>query len=79
MLAPSAEPSTLSPERTGPTTMLRMPTGDESLTEEYGEQSSGTRTSGGDVDFFSGMGTERRRKGPKETLEVSTISLFPSH
>ncbi|KAF9496556.1 hypothetical protein BDN71DRAFT_1446054 [Pleurotus eryngii] len=32
----------------------------------YGESSSGQRTTGGGVDFFSSLGTERKKKNPKE-------------
>ena len=34
---------------------------DESFTEEYGEMSGGSRTLGGGVDFFSSLGTERKK------------------
>ncbi|EEB98075.1 hypothetical protein MPER_02481, partial [Moniliophthora perniciosa FA553] len=44
---------------------LKIPTGEESLTEDYGEPSQGRRTLGGDVDFFSSLGTEHKKK-PKE-------------
>ncbi|KAF9049559.1 hypothetical protein BDZ89DRAFT_1242473 [Hymenopellis radicata] len=35
---------------------------DESLTEDYGESSDGRRNLSGGVDFFSNMGTERKKK-----------------
>lgn len=38
--------------------------GDESLTENYGEPSGGSR-SGNGVDFFSSLGTEINKKNPK--------------
>ena len=44
---------------------LMMPTGNESLTEDYGDPVENGRTMGGGVDFFSGLGTERKKK-PKE-------------
>jgi len=34
---------------------------DESFTEDYGELSGGSRTLGGGVDFFSSLGTERKK------------------
>ena len=40
---------------------------DESLTEGYGEPSTGARTLGGGIDFFSSLGKERERK-PKPDL-----------
>ncbi|KAH7890545.1 CwfJ C-terminus 1-domain-containing protein-like protein [Phlebopus sp. FC_14] len=40
----------------------QLPTGDESLTEGYGEPAASGRTLGGGVDFFSSLGTERQRK-----------------
>jgi hypothetical protein len=38
---------------------------DESLTEDYGEASTSSRTLGGGVDFFSDLGTEVKRKNNK--------------
>lgn len=38
-----------------------LPTGDESLKEVYGESSSSGRPPGDGVDFFSSLGTERKR------------------
>ncbi|KIY71203.1 hypothetical protein CYLTODRAFT_390789 [Cylindrobasidium torrendii FP15055 ss-10] len=35
---------------------------DDSLTEGYGETSTGNRTVGGGVDFFSSLGTEKKKK-----------------
>ncbi len=32
----------------------------------YGESSSGQRTTSGGVDFFSNLGTERKKNNPKE-------------
>ncbi|EJC97994.1 uncharacterized protein FOMMEDRAFT_129928 [Fomitiporia mediterranea MF3/22] len=41
---------------------IQIPTGNESLTEDYGEPVENGRTLGGGVDFFSNLGTERKRK-----------------
>lgn len=41
---------------------LAMPTGNESLTEEYGDSNENGRTMSGGVDFFSSLGTEKRKK-----------------
>ncbi|KAF9236508.1 CwfJ C-terminus 1-domain-containing protein-like protein [Melanogaster broomeanus] len=45
----------------------QLPIGDESFTEDYGESSSGARIVGGGVDFFSSMGTEKKRKPQPDT------------
>ncbi|KAG8964651.1 hypothetical protein FRC03_001493 [Tulasnella sp. 419] len=53
---------------------------DQSLTEDYGEPEGDKRTLGGGVDFFSSLGTERKKK-PKEDkpdpekLHVSHLEL----
>ena len=54
----------------------RLEGGNESLTEDYGEQSIGARTLGGGVDFFSSLGKERERK-PKPDLP-DPDKVFPS-
>lgn len=41
---------------------IKLPPGDEPLTEEYGEPGSGLRTLGGGVDFFASLGTDLRKK-----------------
>jgi hypothetical protein len=38
-----------------------LPTTDEVSTEDYGESSSSQRTPAGGIDFFSSLGTERKR------------------
>jgi hypothetical protein len=64
MLAPTAAP-------TVPTDDLdkhmkeRMLLNDQSLTEDYGDPSGGSRTAAGNVDFFSSLGAEVRKKNPK--------------
>ncbi|KAF5362872.1 hypothetical protein D9758_007112 [Tetrapyrgos nigripes] len=62
MLAPSAGPSSS-------TAKLQPMSGNESLTEDYGEPSGNSRTLGGDIDFFSSLGTEHKKK-PKEKLDL---------
>lgn len=37
----------------------------QSMTEDYGDAEAGRRTLGGGIDFFSSLGTERKKK-PKE-------------
>ncbi|KAI5122459.1 hypothetical protein M0805_008770 [Coniferiporia weirii] len=55
---PSASASAPGPS----SSRLQIPTGTESLTEDYGEPVQNTRTMGGGVDFFSSLGTERKKK-----------------
>ncbi|KAJ8581623.1 hypothetical protein M405DRAFT_832125 [Rhizopogon salebrosus TDB-379] len=52
-----------------------LPTGDESLTEDYGESSSSRRPPGGDVDFFSSLGTERKRPPRPEKPNPDNIKI----
>lgn len=40
----------------------QFPTGDDSYTDGYAESSVSGRTLGGAVDFFSSLGTEKKRK-----------------
>jgi hypothetical protein len=54
------------------TSKLQPMTGDESLTEDYGEPSGNSRTLGGDIDFFSSLGTEHKKK-PKEKPELEKV------
>jgi hypothetical protein len=49
--------------------------GPESMTEGYGDEPS-RRPATGDVDFFSTLGTERKRGKPTEPQQVS-VSLHP--
>ena len=48
--------------------------GDEALTEEYGEPSTNARTAAGGVDFFSSLGTERKKKPIPKLEEASSSS-----
>jgi len=56
-------PSEGVPESLGSSSMLARAilTGDESLAEDYGESSTNKHPPGGGVDFFSSLGTERKR------------------
>ncbi|KAJ7164629.1 CwfJ C-terminus 1-domain-containing protein-like protein [Mycena crocata] len=58
MLLPPSEPvlPAATPRR------VQLPSGDESLTEDYGEPSEGQRTLAGGVDFFSSLGTDIKKK-----------------
>ncbi|EMD39983.1 hypothetical protein CERSUDRAFT_103886 [Gelatoporia subvermispora B] len=57
MLMPSEEPTI--PEVNS---RLDLPTGEDTYTDGYGEPSQNTRNMSGGVDFFSNLGTERKRK-----------------
>ncbi|KAF8133995.1 CwfJ C-terminus 1-domain-containing protein-like protein [Boletus edulis] len=46
-----------------------LPTGDESYTDDYGGPSDSGRTLGGAVDFFSSLGTEKKRKPQPDKLD----------
>ncbi|KAJ7288487.1 CwfJ C-terminus 1-domain-containing protein-like protein [Mycena rebaudengoi] len=58
MLLPPSAP--VMPVMTPP--RMQLPSGDDSLTEDYGESSQGQRTLGGGVDFFSSLGTDIKKK-----------------
>lgn len=49
---------------------------EDSLTEDYGE-SSGARALGGGIDFFSGLGTERKKKQKEDRPDPEKVR--PSH
>jgi len=71
MLMPPSEPAVSHlPERAG----LDVLAGKDSLTDGYGEPQSNARTLDGEVQFFSTLGTERRKKPPQRTLEEPKIS-----
>ncbi|KIJ17924.1 hypothetical protein PAXINDRAFT_72629 [Paxillus involutus ATCC 200175] len=58
----------------------QLPTGGESSTAEYGESSLGARIPGGAVDFFSSLGTEKKRKPQPDKLDpdkpkISSLEL----
>lgn len=54
---------------------------DESLTEDYGESSGKARTTSGGVDFFSSLGTERKKKPDTKLEEVIAVRgmFYQSH
>ncbi|KAL5520023.1 hypothetical protein ACEPAG_1683 [Sanghuangporus baumii] len=54
---------------------LQIPTGNESLTEDYGEPAQNARAMGGGVDFFSSLGTERKRKQREEKPDPDKMKL----
>ena len=49
-------------------------TGSESLTEGYGEPVQNSRTLGGGVDFFSSLGTEKKKKQQEEKPDPDKVS-----
>ncbi|KZT28863.1 hypothetical protein NEOLEDRAFT_1129124 [Neolentinus lepideus HHB14362 ss-1] len=51
------------------TSTARTSTGDMSMTDDYGEPEQNQRRLDGSVDFFSGLGTERKKKPPPEKLD----------
>jgi hypothetical protein len=55
-----------------PTNTSRTPV-DESFTEDYGDASQGARNLSGDVDFFSTLGTEVKRKKPSLNLPDTQV------
>ncbi|KAL4080953.1 CwfJ C-terminus 1-domain-containing protein-like protein [Scleroderma citrinum] len=68
------EPSFGSSESSRPPTQ-QFPEMDESLTDGYGEASGSGRTLNGGVDFFSSLGTEKKRNRPeKSTIDEPKIS-----
>jgi hypothetical protein len=71
MLEPSISPAALETESRP--TALSGHTVPESLTDGYGEETTSTRTLGGDVDFFSTLGTERKRGKPAEPQRVGPV------
>ncbi|KAH8114621.1 CwfJ C-terminus 1-domain-containing protein-like protein [Phellopilus nigrolimitatus] len=63
---PAAEPSS---------SKLQIPTGDESFTEDYGEPTQDARTMGGGVDFFSNLGTERKKKKTEDRPDPEKFKI----
>ncbi|KAJ7644275.1 CwfJ C-terminus 1-domain-containing protein-like protein [Roridomyces roridus] len=59
MLYPTSEPTL--PAATPPP-RAKLPPGEESLTEDYGESSGSQRTLGGGVDFFASLGTDIKKR-----------------
>ncbi|KIM24663.1 hypothetical protein M408DRAFT_26787 [Serendipita vermifera MAFF 305830] len=50
----------------------------DTLTDGYGDSTSGNRTASGNVDFFSGLGTEHRRRDAKDKNKVETVPKVSS-
>lgn len=48
---------------------------DESLTEDYGEDTGGQRNLSGGVDFFSSLGTERKKKPDPKRPDPDKVSF----
>ena len=72
-------PSSVSvPTSDSGTSKLQLPTGNESLTEDYGEPAQNTRTMGGGVDFFSSLGTERKKKQREEKPDPDKVIISHS-
>jgi hypothetical protein len=46
------------------------------FTEGYGEAEGNSRTLTGGVDFFSNLGTERKRKQPKDRIDPEKVSVL---
>ncbi|KAH7926464.1 hypothetical protein BV22DRAFT_1008965 [Leucogyrophana mollusca] len=55
----------------------QLPIGDESLTEDYGEPSDAARNLAGGVDFFSSLGTERKRNPGPDKSDTEKALLQP--
>ena len=48
----------------------------DSFTEGYGEAEGDDRTLTGEVDFFSNLGTERKRKQPKDRIDPEKANIL---
>lgn len=48
---------------------------DGSWTEDYGDVEADKRTLGGGVDFFSSLGTERKKKGSENKPDPANVSV----
>ena len=48
----------------------------DSFTEGYGEAEGNGRTLTGEVDFFSNLGTERKRKQPKDRIDPEKANFL---
>lgn len=67
MMMPPSAVTVPTPDDRAPTSVIassraRDSMEEESLTEGYGDQAVNSRSVGGGVDFFSSLGTERKRK-----------------
>ncbi|THH11645.1 hypothetical protein EW145_g512 [Phellinidium pouzarii] len=75
MMLPSSSVSVPAPEPSS--SKQQMPTENESLTEDYGEPVQDSRTMSGGVDFFSSLGTERRKKQKEDRPDPEKASFQP--
>jgi len=57
---------------------LPIDVGDESFVEDYGEPSTSARTVSGGVDFFSSLGTERKKPPRPDQPDPDKVSLHKS-
>lgn len=54
----------------------QLPTGDDSYTDGYAESSVAGRTPGGAVDFFSSLGTEKKRKPRPDKPDPDKVEIL---
>jgi hypothetical protein len=60
------------------TSKSQLPPQEESLMEDYGEAAQNSRTMSGGVDFFSSLGSEVKKKEPKEKPNPEQVSHIMS-
>lgn len=70
MIEPNNATSSFPYTSTTTATRVDLPSGVESFTEDYGDAGENRRDMSGNIDFFSSMGTERKRRGAPEILKV---------
>ena len=78
MLMPTSAPAMPADVQYQPKSHERLPAlpTEDSFTEDYGELSRDSRTTSGGVDFFSSLGTERKKNSkPKPNLDKVFLSL----
>ncbi|KLO17276.1 hypothetical protein SCHPADRAFT_821751 [Schizopora paradoxa] len=78
MMMPPSAVTVPTPDDRAPTSVLASRVRDsmeeESLTEGYGDQAVNSRSVGGGVDFFSSLGTERKRKEKEKPADKPQFS-----
>jgi len=72
MTLPTSRP--VAPRPTPPVTHVPQ---HDSFTEGYGDAEGNGRTLTGEIDFFSNLGTERKRKQPKDRIDPEK-AIVPS-
>ncbi|KAF4617441.1 hypothetical protein D9613_005999 [Agrocybe pediades] len=72
MAPPTSEATTSSTDRSRG---LPIDLGEESLLDGYGEPSSSARTTGGGVDFFSSLGTERKKPPKPDQADPDKLKI----